>query len=802
MPSTYRRPGVYLEESLLLNPSDVAGTTTVAAFVGLAPKGPVNTPLLVESWSDYFTVFGGFDAIPAPAGTDPFDLTGSAFPSGAPTNFTTLQAHATKGNGKFVGPPNFNTPGEYVRLGDNSKAYYNLPALATNRQAAAPGQAFAADPDITASDATNAAKLLSVNEVQTLTKSGTISGGTWTLTTLGVTTANIAWDATAAQVKAAIDTAIPGNSITVAGGPIATTAFTVTYGGGLYGDVSPIVVNVASLTGTTPGITVATTVPGVSGEGYVAVPATAWTSGQVIWIGPWAFSWSGTAWTPGPQSGTIGANNGVWASGQFPGTVVTTAAPKALSYLPFSVYSFFQNGGRFAWIVRAAKAETAGTYGATAKVSVTDGATTPLTAFRINAISAGDWGNKIAYRLGVNVNEPRNFSLEILQLQPDGINYETLERFQGLSVRGELAGTRRVDSAINDSLGGSRFVRITNLNLNVEQPVEKLTQVLLAGGDDPDWPTASDLQTAPMNLGGVEGPLVINIASYLADETFRDRPGELNDGGSVLVGANFSPSSFSDREDVMVFNDFAQAKDYTVSYATSSYAVEMKNDLIYDQTSYTASYGPWILIPHPTQVGAVIPIPSGGAVMGVMARIDATIGFHRAPAGVIATLTNAVGVQAKFTDTELGDLNHADVNIIRPVVGAGICVMGARTRKSYGPDHYISARRTLINIKEQLRRSTQYAIFENNDERLWSSLRITADNILRPLWERGGLRGTSPNQAYYIRCDSTINTINVISSGEVRMEIGVALEYPAEFVVIKITQITSSQFTNEVQAFS
>ena len=803
MPSTYRRPGVYLEESLLLNPSDVAGTTTVAAFVGMAPKGPVNTPILVESWSDYFTVFGGFDAIPAPAGTDPLDLTGGAFPSGAPANFGALQAHTTKGNGKYTGPPNFgpSTPGEYVTLGDNSKAYYNTPPQSTNRGSAGPTNAFAADPDITAQDDPNAAKLLSVAEVQTLTKSATLTAGQWKLTLLGVTTADIAYTATPADVQAAINTAIPNNTVVVAGtGTIATGGpFTLTYNG--YGDIAQATVanGTAPLVGGT--INVTTTTPGVSGEGFVAVPATAWTSGQVIWVGPYAFSWNGTAWKPGPQSGTIGVNNGTWAAGVYPGTVVNNAAPKALSYLPFSVYSFFQNGGRFAWVLRAAKAETTGTYGATAVVNVTDGATTPLTSFKLNAISAGDWGNALSYRLGVNANEPKTFSLEILQQASDGVNYETLERFQNLSVRGELAGTRRIDSAVNDSLGGSRYVRVTNLNLNVEQPVEKLDPTKLAGGDDPDWPTASDLQTAPLLLGGVEGPLIINIAPYLADESFRDRPGELSDGGSVLVGANFSPSSFSDREDVMVFNDFCQPKDYTASYRSSSYMKEMQSDLIFDQTSYTASYGPWVLIPHPTQVGAVIPVPPGGAVLGVTARIDATIGFHRAPAGVIATLTNAVGVQAKFTDSELGDLNHSDVNVIRPVVGAGICVMGARTRKSYGPDHYISARRTLINIKEQLRRSTQWAVFENNDERLWSSLRITADNILRPLWERGGLRGTSPNQAYYIRCDSTLNTINVISSGEVRMEVGVALEYPAEFVVIKITQITSSQFTNEVQAF-
>ena len=71
MPMYYRRPGVYLEESLLVNPSDVAGTFTVGAFVGAAEKGPVNEPILVESWSDYVTVFGGLNPITQPAGADP-----------------------------------------------------------------------------------------------------------------------------------------------------------------------------------------------------------------------------------------------------------------------------------------------------------------------------------------------------------------------------------------------------------------------------------------------------------------------------------------------------------------------------------------------------------------------------------------------------------------------------------------------------------------------------------------------------------------------------------------------------------
>ena len=205
-------------------------------------------------------------------------------------------------------------------------------------------------------------------------------------------------------------------------------------------------------------------------------------------------------------------------------------------------------------------------------------------------------------------------------------------------------------------------------------------------------------------------------------------------------------------------------------------------------TSYAAFYTPWIVVPNPAETGGTISIPPGGAVAGVYARTDATRGVFKAPAGVNAAITNAIDVDTKFSVTQQGTLNSNNVNVIRPVKGAGIAVMGGRTRKTYGADRYINARRTLIYIKESIKDSTQFAVFENNDERLWSRLRSTADRILRPVWSEGGLRGSSQAQAYYIICDDTINTPQVIQNGEVRMEIGVALEYPAEFIIIRLSQ--------------
>lgn len=105
-----------------------------------------------------------------------------------------------------------------------------------------------------------------VNEVQTITVSGTVSGGTFTITVVETneTTAAIAYNANAATIQAALEllTSIEPGDITVAGGPIQTTPATLTYGGIYAGrNIAQITVDSSLLTGggtyvpttTTPG---------------------------------------------------------------------------------------------------------------------------------------------------------------------------------------------------------------------------------------------------------------------------------------------------------------------------------------------------------------------------------------------------------------------------------------------------------------------------------------------------------------------------------------------------------------------
>lgn len=97
-----------------------------------------------------------------------------------------------------------------------------------------------------------------VSEVQTLTPSGTISGGTFTLTARGYTTAALPNTATAAQIAAALN-ALPGVFCTATGGPINTTAVVVTFTRS--GDMAQMTLD-SSLTGSSPAVAVSTTTSG------------------------------------------------------------------------------------------------------------------------------------------------------------------------------------------------------------------------------------------------------------------------------------------------------------------------------------------------------------------------------------------------------------------------------------------------------------------------------------------------------------------------------------------------------------
>lgn len=108
-----------------------------------------------------------------------------------------------------------------------------------------------------------------VNDVQTVTITGTPTGGTFTITYGNVTTAAIAYNATAAQVAAAVNLALGGTFVTGGGGTLPGTPVTLTFANEAAGMNQPLMTATGALTGgSTPAVAITHTTPGKPAGGY------------------------------------------------------------------------------------------------------------------------------------------------------------------------------------------------------------------------------------------------------------------------------------------------------------------------------------------------------------------------------------------------------------------------------------------------------------------------------------------------------------------------------------------------------
>ena len=212
--------------------------------------------------------------------------------------------------------------------------------------------------------------------------------------------------------------------------------------------------------------------------------------------------------------------------------------------------------------------------------------------------------------------------------------------------------------------------------------------------------------------------------------------------------------------------------------------------------SYGAYYYPWIQAPDPQAGFRPALFPPCGYVAGMYAATDANRGVWKAPAGIQAGLAGSLGLQAVLDDIGNGQLNTWGINCLRQFPVYGNVIWGARTMDgadAKGSQYkYVPIRRLANFIESSLYQGTQWVVFEPNAEPLWGQIRLSINTFLQDLFLKGAFAGTSPQQAYFVKCDADNNPDSQIALGVVNITVGFAPLYPAEFVVIQITQMSNS----------
>jgi phage tail sheath protein FI len=456
------------------------------------------------------------------------------------------------------------------------------------------------------------------------------------------------------------------------------------------------------------------------------------------------------------------------------------------SPMSFAVYHCFLNGGTDALIVRVHNGAVAGT----GDVVLIGGGNATFTA-----ANPGAWAGRLRVRVDNDIDPAvaaANPADTLFNLRVKDLGTGVTESHLNVSIT--LGAPRFVGEVLKQS---SRLLRGPTATL-VNRPVPSTATT----APDP----FDDASATPISTSADDGSDV--DATQISDPGLRaTKQGifalEKSDLFNLLVVPPFSATADVDKATwdaavvyakerrAMVLVDppfhtagWDEASDVTAANAITAVAARSEN---------AALFFPRIRIANPLSENRPEPFAPCGAVAGVIARTDASRGVWKSAAGIDATLAGVLALDVALTDPENGTINPLGVNCLRNFPNTGPIVWGSRTLK--GADSlasewkYLAVRRTALFLEESLYRGTQWVVFEPNDEPLWAQIRLNLGAFMQTLFRQGAFQGTSPREAYFVKCDRETTTQTDIDNGIVNIIVGFAPLKPAEFVVIKLQQI-------------
>lgn len=452
------------------------------------------------------------------------------------------------------------------------------------------------------------------------------------------------------------------------------------------------------------------------------------------------------------------------------------------SFLAYAVQGFFDNGGKRCFVTRVTGASATRTIGVIGNLTVA-------------AIGRGAWGNRIMVKVEPGSNalqNPNQFRVLVLYYRTmptpfvdptdttqltnrDRREPDRLEVFDNLSF--EPNDGNNVMATIN---GASHLVRVSwEGNTPQRPPDQPFTPLGTSGSDAP--PLVSDYTGSDGPIPGLQGELLgrgwgLNALALVDEISLLLVPDEVRAGLRPITNE--------------VLKQCGSLKDRFALVSVSEAESSVNNLRPPDDTTYGALYYPWIRIYDPQSRDKRL-VPPTGHVAGIFARTDIERGVHKAPANEV--VRGALDLEFPVTTTMQDILNPRGVNCIRDFRPdrRGIRLWGARTMSSDGEWKYVNVRRLFLFLEESIQESTQWVVFEPNDEPLWARVRRSIENFLIRVWRNGALMGTTQEEAFFVKCDRTTMTQDDIDNGRLICLIGIAPVKPAEFVIFRFFQKTA-----------
>lgn len=366
--------------------------------------------------------------------------------------------------------------------------------------------------------------------------------------------------------------------------------------------------------------------------------------------------------------------------------------------------------------------------------------------------------------------EPVGFDLTVQ-------THNTRETFRGLNLARQ--SPQYAERVIN---GTSKLVTVTNLDAQTATPGNfpvEIQHAVLEGGTDGLFTVAAEdfigADLGPGNRFGLAGIAELEEIDLIV---MPDLPWCLQHSSGfksikdMEIVQQAAVAICEERRDRFCIFDFPPD-------TTPTGAMQWRR--LFD-SSYAAFYYPYLM----PSTGAGKPMPPSGHVAGIYARCDKAEGVFRAPANEL--LQGVVDLQLFLQQADIGTLNNEGINCLQIFTQRGIRVWGARTAASDPLLRYVNVRRTVSAISRSLQQGLQWTVFENNGGELWSIIARDVSFFLESLWRLGYLRGSTPEEAFFVVCNEENNTPGTRDKGQLLVDVGLAPFRPAEYIGIRVVQ--------------
>ena len=207
--------------------------------------------------------------------------------------------------------------------------------------------------------------------------------------------------------------------------------------------------------------------------------------------------------------------------------------------------------------------------------------------------------------------------------------------------------------------------------------------------------------------------------------------------------------------------------------------------------SYGAVYHPWIRGRGFQATDAGDCIPPDGAVCGVIAHRAITRGAWVAPANQRFHRIYALEPAIR-REHHLG-LHQSQINLIRQEAAGFVCY-SAQTLSRDASLVPINVRRLLILLRKILKQMAEHYVFQPNNKAFRRLVHRNLKTVFDALLIQGALAGRTPDDAYRIATNGSLNSLHNIDRGRFIAEIKVAPSVPLEFLTIRLMQTGDGAF--------